>query len=120
MHWFGAKPFSRTCEKDKQVPTPVGEKCFRCEEPIEANDFGYVTPYLDFDKGTRLVPYHYACFLRGAIGSLAHVRGECSCYVPGSSEHDPPGMTVRQAAEAAVREWEQQRVVSIRAKCSVN
>lgn len=38
----------------------------------------------------------YACFL---------MEGRCSCYVPGSTAADPEGLTLRQAADAAVDEW---------------
>jgi hypothetical protein len=42
--------------------------------------------------------YHYACAVRAALGPIAHLQGKCSCYVKGSGEHDPPGVTKRQAA----------------------
>lgn len=105
MYWFGKKSFSRACEESRQVPIPVGKPCLHCEEPITIDDFGYITPVVE-ESGVRLVPYHYACFLRGTIGSLAHQEHRCSCYVSGSDEGDPPGMTKRQAAEAAVHFWE--------------
>jgi hypothetical protein len=37
------------------------------------------------------------------IGSLGHQQRRCGCYVEGSTEDDPPGMTMREAAKAA---WE--------------
>ena len=33
----------------------------------------------------------------------------CSCYVGGSTEGDPPGMSKREAAKGAVRTWELMR-----------
>jgi len=40
--------------------------------------------------------------LRLVIGSVAHLERRCCCYVPGSTEDDPPHMTPRQAARAAL------------------
>lgn len=45
---------------------------------------------------------HPECTFRAVCGSVAHIEGRCSCFVPGSTETDPPGMTKRQAARAAV------------------
>lgn len=48
--------------------------------------------------------WHMECFVRSVLGSVAHQRRRCSCCTPGSTENDPPGMSVRQAARAAVDE----------------
>jgi hypothetical protein len=48
-------------------------------------------------------PYHIECYIRLTVGSLAHQQRKCSCY--GGTEHDPPGMTLRQAAIAAFEYW---------------
>lgn len=45
---------------------------------------------------------HKECGIRQAIGSVAHISHRCACDVPGSSEGDPPGLTKREAAKAAV------------------
>jgi hypothetical protein len=47
--------------------------------------------------------------MRAIIGSVAHVEHRCSCFVPGSTESDPPGMTRREAANAAVKLWQEQQ-----------
>jgi len=65
--------------------------CIYCHEPIHIDDRTLGQP-----------PSHMECGLRMALGSVAHVRRRCGCYVPGSTEEDPPGMTRRQAAKAAV------------------
>ena len=52
---------------------------------------------------------HHECALRQVIGSVAHLEQRCSCYVPGATCGDPPGMTRRQAANAAGRLWWQQQ-----------
>jgi hypothetical protein len=46
---------------------------------------------------------HRECHIRLVVGSVAHLTGRCSCFVPGSYEDDPPGMTLREAAWAAVQ-----------------
>jgi hypothetical protein len=45
---------------------------------------------------------HAACFIRALCGSVAHVMKRCSCYVPGSSDLDPPGLSKRKAAVASM------------------
>jgi len=72
--------------------------CFFCEEPIEEWDALY-----RFADGLAT---HRNCFLRQVVGSVAHQMQTCSCYVKGSTLGDPPGMTKRQAADAAVGMWE--------------
>jgi hypothetical protein len=75
-----------------------GRNCAHCEEPLVEGD-----EIMPFNGGTVLM--HRNCGLRGIIGSLAHLQGRCSCFVPGSQETDPPSLTARQAADAAVAEW---------------
>jgi len=48
---------------------------------------------------------HNECAARIVIGSLAHVEERCSCYMPGSTENDPPNMTKREAAIAALKAY---------------
>jgi hypothetical protein len=45
---------------------------------------------------------HRECVFRAVAGSVAHIQHRCGCYVPGSTEGDPPGMTIRQAAKASL------------------
>ncbi len=52
-----------------------------------------------------LHPYHYECLFRSIMGSLAHLQGRCSCFVLGSSENDPKGMSLREGAQAAFDYW---------------
>jgi len=79
--------------------------CAHCTEPILEGE-----ERMPFNAG--LVLMHRNCGLRGIIGSLAHLQGRCSCFVPGSTAGDPEGMTLRQAADAAVEEWK--RLESLR------
>lgn len=68
-------------------------KCPYCTERIEPS--AEVIPLAGNQQ------WHTECFLRAVIGSVAHIERRCSCYVPGSTEEDPPGMTVRESARAA-------------------
>lgn len=56
--------------------------------------------------GTDTVAEHRECFLRGIFGSVGHQRGLCTCNGGPGTMDDPPGMTAREAARAAVKEFE--------------
>jgi hypothetical protein len=81
----------------ERTSTPANRICFYCDEPIAPTDSGVIYPDGDC--------CHKNCHLRGVIGSLAHVEHRCACYVPQSDEEDPPGLTKRQAANAAVEAY---------------
>ena len=68
--------------------------CFHCQEPIEPGD---CTVPIGGADGAHLM--HRACLMRLIVGSVAHQQQRCSCH--GGDEEDPPGLTRRQAAEAA-------------------
>lgn len=68
-------------------------KCIYCEEEILTGE----TPPAIFEHVQNM---HHECFLRGIFGSVGHLQKRCSCY--GGTEEDPPDMTPRQAAKAAV------------------
>lgn len=76
--------------------------CLHCEEPILPGErhemvmFGLSAPQ------TRYV--HMECYARSIIGGVNHQAGRCTCC-GGSEPPDPPGLTRRQAAQAAVRYW---------------
>src|SRR5438105_2392264 len=81
--------------------------CVYCEEPMLPTDRQEAVRLITA-QGIQQRVAHWACAARQAVGSVAHQAGRCSCYVPGSQESDPPGMTPRQAAEAAVALFQQQ------------
>jgi hypothetical protein len=67
--------------------------CLWCDEFVVPGDLMH----------SLLPGYHYACAMRTVLGPIAHVQKKCSCYVKdGSTEHDPPGLTKRQAARVVV------------------
>lgn len=87
--------------------TPVGRLCLWCDDPIGERDRGYLERACFDPGGWRLQPIHFACRLRMILGSVGHIEGRCSCYVtPG--EEDPPGLTRREAAIAAVAAYERE------------
>jgi len=91
MVWFGVGWGAPMNEECASVPPPVGEACVHCGEGIVARDSGVI-----YCNGPVA---HRNCFLRGVLGSKAHVEKRCSCYVPGSLCGDPEGMTRREAAD---------------------
>ncbi len=60
---------------------------------------------------------HHECVLRAVIGSVAHIEGRCSCYTTGSEEGDPPGMSKRDAARAAVLAYNAASKLSYKEPC---
>lgn len=98
IKWFGKMYTAPVYFETPEAATPAGADCFYCEEVIAGNDDGW------FDSGGN--PFHRPCWLRMVIGSVAHIEGRCSCFVPGADEGDAPGLTKRAAAEAALRAFE--------------
>jgi hypothetical protein len=68
------------------------DKCPYCGEGFGPGD--------EINPGIQAA--HTECCFRAGAGSLAHLQGRCSCFVAGSDEGDPPEMTKRQAARAAL------------------
>jgi hypothetical protein len=98
MKWFGyswGAPINRDCP---QVPVPVGEHCLWCAEVILADETGVI-----YSNGPAA---HIECFLRQTFGSVGHQLGLCSCPGNAGIMDDPPGLSRRQAALAAVEEFE--------------
>ena len=104
MRYFPADYWN---DPDKQtVHTPVGEACLHCEEPIRDGDPGMLMPHFD-GESARERPYHRECMLRGVVGSVGHQLKRCSCR--GGQQEDPPFLSRRRQALAAVflfeRSW---------------
>lgn len=49
--------------------------------------------------------FHFECGFRMIAGSVAHIQRRCSCFGGHDWHLDPPGMTRRQAARAALEAW---------------
>src|SRR5471030_38029 len=84
---------------EEQVDTPIGASCAICDEAIAIGDMGVVSPFGQV--------HHYACVMRAFVGSVGHQRRQCGCY--GGRQEDPEGMTIREAAEAALEEYTMQQ-----------
>lgn len=82
--------------KDCDPPEPPHNLCGWCREPVDLEN--------DNHPAYREA-MHYECGIRLMVGSVAHLEGRCSCYVPGATETDPPGMTLREAAVAAFQRF---------------
>lgn len=65
-------------------------RCAYCGEPLHAARHGIMT--------ASGLSYHRECFHRLCFGSIAHHMGECSCFIPGSTLTDPPGLSLHEAA----------------------
>jgi hypothetical protein len=100
--WFGKSPFGPVCNGTEQVETPVGQSCIYCQEAIAEDDEGIVMPYHETEVSWK--PTHRECLLRQVVGSVGHQQKRCSCH--GGTEEDPPGLTKREAAKAAVALFE--------------
>jgi hypothetical protein len=87
-----------------EIDAPIGQFCTRCGEPVAAGDSGVTMMTLDDDFSGCQRPMHHACFLRTFVGGVNHQRGTCFCC-GGTDDPDPPGLTMRQAAELAAKEY---------------
>lgn len=74
--------------------------CLWCKDPIVAGEEFETRPMVGSNP-PHVGYIHYECAARMALGSLGHLRGNCSCY--GGKEDDPAGVSKRQAAIAALR-----------------
>ena len=71
--------------------------CAHCGEPILPHERRPPIETLSTDGDS--VEYHYECSFRMFMGSVGHLRGECSHH--GVEDVSEDGMTRRQAAKAA-------------------
>jgi hypothetical protein len=102
MKYFGGR-HSAICADLERIEAPTCAPCAHCGELIRATDDGFALPVLG---EPILAAYHRECFLRAIVGSVAHQRRLCSCYVPGATCGDNPKLSTREAARYAVQMWE--------------
>lgn len=77
------------CEAKHQMnPIPYCEHCDEAMLPDEQSAIG---------------PFHRECAFRLVAGSVGHIVKRCSCY--GGTDGDPPGLSKRDAARAALNAW---------------
>lgn len=87
---------SRKKEWEVQIATPIGDRCLICQEVISEGDSGTIN--------VAGQTSHYECEMRLVVGSVGHQNKLCHCF--GGDQEDPEGMTIREAAVAAVYLWE--------------
>lgn len=75
--------------------------CAHCGEPfVFPGDSPILMPHIAEAGPAMWRGYHEECRARMVFGSLGHLQGKCSCF--GGALEDPPEMTKRQAAQAAM------------------
>lgn len=78
--------------------------CPWCGETVDDAEHSELRGFVDLDGKVSERPWHLACSLRSIAGSVGHQRGTCSCF--GGTEEDPPGLTKREGARAALMEFQ--------------
>ena len=97
---FG-KPWNEMTKTLKEVLIP-STPCTWCQEQFQFEDQGVGIPHLGGEDATYAY-YHPNCLLRTIFGSVGHQQKKCSCF--GGNLEDPPEMSLREAANAAVAEF---------------
>jgi hypothetical protein len=100
--FFGERWDAPIVDDAEQVLTPVGLPCYDCGHAIEANDQGFLRPYvsqgdLDGTFKAELRPIHRGCDMAGSAG---HVFGVCSCT--GWDDHYEAGKELIRRADAGI------------------
>lgn len=75
VRWFGEAWNTTLCIAARKVPTPIGEPCLRCADPILAEDNGITMPYVQADGVTTAV-FHLDCNLEGILGLVPTMKAE--------------------------------------------
>lgn len=78
--------------------------CAHCREEIVSGDRHRDIPRIGCD-GPTMARFHDECLTRRMIGGINHQLGRCICC-GGSEPADPEGMTLREAARAAIDLWQ--------------
>lgn len=88
--FFGERWDAPRADNASPVPTPVGEPCLHCREPIEDGDRGLLMPYVtDIVDGKPIggtEPVHMECDLR-TLGNVYHYGGQCR-YIGDCHQHE--------------------------------
>lgn len=92
MAWFGPRWDLAIAFELPVIHTPVGADCTGCDDKIEEGESG-----VRYANGPHA---HAECHLRSVLGGVNHQKGLCTCC-GGDEPPDPPGMTRREAAQAA-------------------
>lgn len=101
--FFGEPWPSGVCDTGVQVPTPVGELCVNCDEPIEEGQQGTFIGVMRDAQRVSFQPSHKECSLRAVLGGIAHIRKTPDCPCQGGN--DPDGGYSRRDSALLVWEW---------------
>lgn len=101
MRWFGYRPFAKICNEAMRAETPLRMVCSWCDEPIALDENGFIEDEVAVGQEVADV-WHHECYLRVIHGGVNHQAQLCTCY-GGTLDSDPPEMTRREAARAAMR-----------------
>lgn len=93
MRWFGERWDAPIMDDAVECDLPPGA-CMHCGELFVDGDVGWV-----FCAGQAA---HTECAVRSVIGGVNHQLGLCLCC-GGTMDPDPPGLSVRDAARAALK-----------------
>lgn len=94
-----------------QIPTPIGEQCLHCTEPIMEGDRGLLRTCIRDNASLAgladgsVEPTHLECDLRSSLGNAKHLSG--GCRYTGDCQ-DEPG-TMREQARAVLAYLNDQR-----------
>lgn len=97
-----------------QVPTPVGDHCLYCTEPIEAGDRGLLRACIRDNASLNgltdgsVEPVHLECELRSVIGPVEHLEGRCSCSTRNAGS-EAPVTSFRDDARAVLAHINEER-----------
>lgn len=84
MIYFG-QPWNAPAVDDGVAgPTPVGEPCQHCGEPIAEGDQGFMINTVRLAEDGRtpvgsIEPTHRECLIRLTVGSVECLQGRCQC-----------------------------------------
>ncbi len=86
----------------RQIPTPTGQTCVYCTEPVVDGDRGLMVWWGSIEERGRLrttrTPVHAECEMRTVMGSPAHLNGTCYCAT-GRPDPEPVGSYRDEARE---------------------
>jgi hypothetical protein len=61
--WFGKDWGARVCRTTPHLPTPLGEVCHECEQPVLDGECGVILPYHPTYGLQSRSPFHLKCLL---------------------------------------------------------
>lgn len=101
LAFFGEPWTSPLCTGGTQYPTPVGEDCEVCHQPIRAGDQGALVWAMVDPLAPVRLPHHRECVLRVMVGGIGHIV-DCEFWCQLHQDGDA-GLSLRSSA---VKVWE--------------